>query len=274
MVYTFNRSLDSAFELNTNSPLWVVDMAGTFFDDNNQGPLIAFQRAFKEKGIQVTPDQINRNMGRPKLEHIYLILNISDVNGQVQKYTNGDREKFQKLGRELYQIFALKLPEAIKETVPIPGVREVAGQLKNRGDKLWLNTGYSKEIVRYIFSLPQFNWVKGVISGYVCSDDVTFDGVTRGRPYPDMIQHAMVVERVENPREVLVIDDTLDGMMAADNNQSPSILVASGIYQHNLEEAINQARTLGRARCIMETFASAGNLALEGRLTEMVNRWS
>ncbi|MBI2576089.1 HAD hydrolase-like protein [Candidatus Woesearchaeota archaeon] len=242
-------------------------------DDKNQGPLLAFKRTFKEKGIKVTPDQINRYMGRPKLEHIYLILGTEGVCGQVQRYTQGDKGKFLNLGLELYGEFSRQLPDAIKDTVPIPGVREVAERLKGRGDKLWLNTGYSQEIVKFILSLPQFKWVKPVISGYVCSDDVTSGGVTKGRPHPDMIQHAMVVEKVEDPRKVLVIDDTLDGMCAADNNQSPSILVASGIYQHNLNEAIHQARTLGRARCIMETFASAGRLALDDMLMEMVNKW-
>jgi phosphonatase-like hydrolase len=89
-----------------------------------------------------------------------------------------------------------------------PGPREIAGasrvfELLHRARiKTALNSGFSRDIASII--LERLGWERaGLIDASVTSDEVT-----RGRPYPDMIQYLMKKLKVTDTANVAKIGDT------------------------------------------------------------------
>lgn len=67
------------------------------------------------------------------------------------------------------------------EVEPLPGTEEIFRYLKQRGARIALNTGFSRNIAEVI--VGRFNWIeKGLVDAFIGSDEVA-----NGRPHPDMI---------------------------------------------------------------------------------------
>ncbi len=77
----------------------------------------------------------------------------------------------------------------------MPGAEEVMMQLKEKGIRIALNTGFSKVIADAIMSRLQ--WVeKGLVDDYIASDEVE-----EGRPQPFMIQALMQRGGIDDPKK-------------------------------------------------------------------------
>ena len=83
---------------------------------------------------------------------------------------------------------------------PVPGAEETVHDLRRRGVKVCLATGFSRHTQNSI--LEALGWM-GLADLSLCSEDAG-----RGRPYPDMVLTAVLALDIHDVREVLVVGDT------------------------------------------------------------------
>ncbi len=177
-----------------NIQLAVFDIAGTtVLDSGNVNE--AFRQAFLTANINVDAAEINKLMGYKKIEAIKII---------IKKYAPVLIEN-EKLIDDIHTVFIKKMIAFYEHDTllqPLPYAEWVFAQLKSRGIKVALNTGFTRSITDVI--LNRLGWHNTpLIDAVVCSDEVD-----EGRPHPFMIQHLMQKLAVSNPKNIIKIGDT------------------------------------------------------------------
>lgn len=203
--------------------LVVFDMAGTTVYDGD-----AVNRSFRETleawKVAADPIAINRVMGLPKPEAIQILL---DKFGR-QRDIPPTPENIDKIHVD----FTRRMIEHYRtgpDVREIPGARDVFSQLRQRGIKVALDTGFFRPIVDAL--LKRLGWgVPGVIDGVVTSDEVP-----RGRPYPDMILHLMAKLGVSDPRHVAKVGDTQVDLEEGTNAKC-ALVIGVGTGAYSLDE--------------------------------------
>jgi phosphonatase-like hydrolase len=172
--------------------LVVFDIAGTTVFDNS-GVATAFRNAFKQYGFTIEKKDIQPLMGYKKPVAIRSMLEKlgADFNEEL---VNEIHNEFQTEMLDHYEYSA--------EIKAMPGAEGVMLELKEKGLKIALNTGFSRVIADKIVNRMQ--WMeKGLIDDYIASDEVP-----EGRPQPFMIQALMERAGISDPGEVIKIGDT------------------------------------------------------------------
>jgi len=173
--------------------LAVFDIAGTTVADQHV-VADAFLKAFKSFGYdKITKEDVKPLMGYKKTVAIHMVLEKLGVNGDVELIENIHNE----FVNEMMDHY-----EYSPEVKPMLNTENVFLQLKEKGIKVALNTGFSKDIADVIVSRLQWK-EKGLIDDCIASDEVE-----EGRPQPFMIQTLMQRNGVDDPQEVIKIGDT------------------------------------------------------------------
>jgi phosphonatase-like hydrolase len=173
--------------------LVVFDMAGTTVHDGD-AVHACLQAALGAAGIRVGREAINAVMGLPKPVAIRCLVE-ADAPGA---------EASDRLVEALHDDFVHRMLGHYRSD---PSVREVDGalqvfrELRARGIKVALDTGFSRQIVDVILS--RLGWGGHVVDATVASDEVT-----RGRPHPDLVWRAMALTGVRDPGRVAKVGDT------------------------------------------------------------------
>jgi phosphonatase-like hydrolase len=114
----------------------------------------------------------------------------------------------------------------------VPGATSLIYNLRARGIKVALTTGFDRDIATLLLST--LGWTRNSIDAVVCGDDVT-----SGRPAPDLILLAMKLTAVLDPAQVANVGDTtLDLESAARAGVKWNIGVLSGAHTR---EALERA---------------------------------
>ena len=200
----------------TTPALVILDLAGTTVEDSGQVPY-AFASALGANGITVTDDDITRVRGSSKREAIRNLLPPERI---------GDADR-------IYEEFRRQLALLYQSGVrAIPGAAEVIRDLRARGIKVALTTGFDRNIVTLL--MTSLGWPPDSVDAVVCGDEVP-----RGRPAPDLIFVAMKLTMVEDLASVANVGDTtLDLESAARAGVRWNIGVLSGAHSR---EALEQA---------------------------------
>lgn len=173
--------------------LAVFDIAGTTVADQH---VVAdsFCKAFKLYGYDsVTKEDVKPLMGYKKPEAIRMVLkNIG---------ANPSDELVEKIHVEFVNAM-MDHYEHSPEVKAMPPAENVFHHLKEKGIRIALNTGFSRDIADVIVSRLQWK-EKGLIDDYIASDEVE-----AGRPRPFMIQTLMQRAGITDPQEVAKIGDT------------------------------------------------------------------
>jgi phosphonatase-like hydrolase len=173
--------------------LVVFDMAGTTVSDNNNNVARAFQKAFMENGIDISIGDATPLMGYHKPLAIQMLLERSGITFDTD-FIEKIHDDFENEMMDFYEYDA-----AAK---PISGAEAVFEKLKQRGIRIALNTGFSKNVADTI--VERFQWKeKGLIDDVIGSDEVE-----KGRPYPFMIGKLMERAGINDPLEVAKVGDT------------------------------------------------------------------
>lgn len=207
--------------MNAAVDLLVCDMAGTTVRDAGQVPQ-AFTAALADHGIPVTPQAINSLRGASKRLAIFNLIPES---------------KNQKaLSEQVYATFVLHLARVFKGTVePVAGARETIDELRARGIKVALNTGFDRETTELL--LDALGWRAGVVDAVVCGDEVR-----EGRPAPYMIFRCMEATGACDVRRVANVGDTILDLQAGHNaGVAWNIGVLSGA--HGRDQMLTQPHT-------------------------------
>jgi len=208
----------------SNYSLVVFDIAGTTVRD--KGNIAeAFIDAFKQFGISVPIEEVNKVMGWRKKDAIVLLL------GKFQGQADMQSEE---LVEEIHTAFIqnmISFYENDEDLQPLDYAEELFQQLRANNIKVALNTGFTKDITDVI--LRKLNWKEGqMIDFAVCSDEVP-----EGRPYPYMIQELMKRSEIIDAKQVVKVGDTEVDVQEGRNADCGLVIgITTGAYSKELLE--------------------------------------
>jgi len=131
----------------------------------------------------------------------------------------------------------------------MPGVIEVLDKLRGSGLKLALITGFSRVTLSRILSV--LGW-HDKIDLAICPEDAG----GRGRPWPDMVLHAVLRLGIEDVRQVAVIGDSESDMLCG-RRAGASIVAGVMTGVHSRERLLK-----GGATHILDSIADFPGLIL------------
>jgi phosphonoacetaldehyde hydrolase len=179
-----------------------MDWAGTAVDFGCFAPVNAFVKAFEEKGLRPTNEEIRLPMGKAKREHIRALLDMERIRSQF--FDIHHREWNTDDVTEIYESFERNLfPALARYATPLPGVTETIGMLREQGIKTGSTTGYTRAMMDIV--QPE-----AAGRGYRTDSCVTPDGLPAGRPAPFMIFRNMINLNVQHLDCVVKVGDTLE----------------------------------------------------------------
>lgn len=176
----------------TTPALVILDISGTTVEDGGQVPF-AFSSALSANGITVTDDDIARVRGTSKRDAIRNLLPPDRI---------GDADR---IHQEFRRDLSLLYQGGVRA---IPGAAEMIHDLRARGIKVALTTGFDRDIATLLLS--SLGWTRDAVDAIVCGDEVP-----RGRPAPDLIFVAMKLTMIEDLEKVANVGDTTTDLESA-----------------------------------------------------------
>lgn len=202
--------------------LVVLDMAGTTI--NEHGDVYkALAHAVTSAGATLTPEDLQAWMGADKTEAIAALLELGGVAADPALV----EQQFAEFRRHLSEVYAENPP------VALPGVEAALAELKARGIKIGLTTGFSRDVAAPI--LKALGW--GIGEGQLLDAVVTSDEVAAGRPAPFMIHRVMEATGVHDVRAVVAGGDTVVDLLAGRNAGVRTLGVLTGALEREQLEA-------------------------------------
>jgi phosphonoacetaldehyde hydrolase len=179
-----------------------MDWAGTAVDFGCFAPVEAFIKAFDEKKIRLSVEEVRRPMGKAKIEHIRTLLQMENIRSQF--FHTCHREWTFDDVTEINRLFERNLFHTLDHyATPVKGVIEVIDTLRRQGIKIGSTTGYT----RAMMDIVQTEAGK---QGYKVDCCVTPDGLPAGRPAPFMIFGNMIRLNVPHLDSVVKVGDTIE----------------------------------------------------------------
>ncbi|MBA3283581.1 MAG: HAD hydrolase-like protein [Nitrosopumilus sp.] len=173
--------------------LAVFDMAGTTVLDNNYVSN-AFINAFNSQYLKITKSNVDPLMGYHKPTAIKMVL---------EKYAVDYDENLIKIIHQNFEEELLDFYAYDAGAEPMEFAEDIFLFFKERGVKIALNTGFSKDIATTIVN--RFQWMeRGLVDDFIASDEVK-----RGRPFPDMINTLKKRLHINNDETVMKVGDTV-----------------------------------------------------------------
>jgi phosphonatase-like hydrolase len=193
--------------------LAVIDMVGTTVHAGDEVPR-SFRDAFESVGLALSDEAIAQIRGRSKREAISELLEACGRAGESERVY----ARFQETLRAAYRTRAR----------PIRGAEDTFRYLFRAGVDVVLITGLDRGTADLL--LHSLGWDKLHLTGMITGSDIR-----RGRPAPDLIEAAMSVALVDEPRSVLVVGDTASDLeAAAAANVDWSVGVLSGAHSRTM----------------------------------------
>jgi phosphonatase-like hydrolase len=195
--------------------LVALDMAGTTIDDGG-AVYRALQQAVEQAGATVAADDLQTWMGTDKIEAITNLLRLGGVEPSDDLVAKG------------FDAFRAYLRQAYTDEPPValPGVVSTLAELRSRGVKVALTTGFSDDVAEPL--LASLGWTAGEGPGHTVDAVITTSDVAAGRPAPYMIFRAMEACGVRDVRSVLVAGDTVVDVQAGRNAGAVAVGVLTG----------------------------------------------
>jgi phosphonoacetaldehyde hydrolase len=179
-----------------------MDWAGTAVDFGCFAPVGAFIKAFEEKGLRLTVDEVRRPMGKAKVEHIRTLLEMGHISSQFADIYRREwnTEDVLEINESFERHLFLTLD---RYATPIPGVVEAIETLRRQGIKIGSTTGYTRAMMDVVQT-------EAAKKGYTVDSCITPDGLPAGRPAPFMIFCNMINLNVHDLDCVVKTGDTIE----------------------------------------------------------------
>jgi phosphonoacetaldehyde hydrolase len=185
--------------------LVILDWAGTMVDFGCCAPVNALLEAFRRHGVQLTEEQIRRDMGKAKADHVAALLNYPQVASAWRVANGGENPTARDRDTLIVELGPLMREQAAQAATLIDGARAAVDTLRSAGLKIASSTGYTREMM-----LPVLE--RAAAQGYK-PDHVVCSGETpQGRPSPLMIYKACVDLAVWPLSRVIKVDDSEAGV--------------------------------------------------------------
>lgn len=167
----------------------VFDIAGTTVQDTGHVAK-AFIDAFGEFNMEIPADTVNHVMGFRKIDAIKMLVPDDSNSALIE---------------QIHKAFTRNILDLYKsdpDLKPLPYAEEIFQQLKQKGIKIALNTGFTRMVTNAILKRLQW-YTPDMIDIVICSDEVP-----HGRPQPYMIQSIMQQLNVTDSNAVAKVGDT------------------------------------------------------------------
>lgn len=199
----------------------ILDWAGTTVDFGCMAPVHAFKKAFRNKNIELSNEEIRKPMGMLKIEHIKQLLSLEQVKKQwFELYGRLSEEKDV---LSIYQDFEKYLFADLAENSHLkPETKQAMKKNKQLGYNIGSTTGYTKEMMAVVLNTAT---VEGYRPDYVVTPD---EVDSLGRPYPFMIFENMRHFQNHSMEEVIKVGDTIADIQEGKNAGVLSIAVTEG----------------------------------------------
>ncbi len=190
--------------------LVVFDMAGTTVTDHHEVER-CFTEAAAQTGLSVSDERILAMQGLAK-RYVFETLwkeQLGETHPSVQAQVDGSYAAFKAILENHYLTTG---------ATPTAGCLETFAYLHERGVAIALTTGFYRSVTDII--LDKLGWLADLNNERIGSKtsiiqaSVASDEVARGRPYPDLIERAMVLLNVSNPKAVINIGDTPSDLLS------------------------------------------------------------
>lgn len=175
--------------------LVVLDIMGTSVDDKGTEVKELVKLLKTVKNIDISMDQANKVMGIPKKMAFEQLCSLN----KTAVTPNIIDELVSKFNEQLMEQYAEKGKIEL-----MPYAAELFEHIKASGSKLYLNTGFNREVASVIVANLG---LETIIDGYIGSDEVSV-----GRPQPDMIRLAMKRAGVQYSHYVMKVGDTVSDL--------------------------------------------------------------
>jgi len=187
----------------------IFDWAGTAVDFGCLCPIAAFQSAFQEKGVAVSPENIQQFMGIHKRNHIESLLALPEVLAAWHGLHGGLPGRHDV--DELYHSAERRMLESVADSAQlIPGLEEALAQARRRGLRIGSTTGYTMPLMEILVPAAARH-------GYAPEFWIAADQVPQGRPWPWMIYKNMEFLKICPPSAVVKVGDTVADVAEASN---------------------------------------------------------
>lgn len=190
---------------------FILDVDGTLVDSNYQH-VVAWDRALRDHGVEVPLWRLHRHMGMggDKL--------VAAVAGDEVEASVGD---------EIRASESRRYGELIEEVRPIPGARELIGDLADRGATTILaSSAKEDEVSHYVEMLG----ARDLVAGWTSSADVEAT-----KPEPDLVEAALA--KADTKDAVMVGDATWDAKAAVRAGIAVIGVLTGGVGAAELESA-------------------------------------
>jgi phosphonoacetaldehyde hydrolase len=182
----------------------IFDWAGAMVDFGCIAPVEAMIEAFAAFDITITADQVRRDMGRAKYDHVWAIVNDPGVAAAWEEAkdgvpTNADIDAIYETLEPLMEAAAARAADLI------PGAAAVVAALKDLGVKIGSDTGYTRQMMSGV--LP-----RAAAQGYAPQVVVCAGETPSGRPAPLMIWKALVELDAWPAQACVKVDDSTLGI--------------------------------------------------------------
>ena len=213
----------------------IFDLGGTLVDKYSLSPLVNLNKAFKHRHITLDNKVISKDMGLKKYDHIVAISKESEFKKQFQNIYN--RSPVQEDLYDIHNIFNRLQNKYLQTNLEIiPEVKSAIDILKERNIKIGITTGFNKEQMNYCIKLlNKHNIYPDSAVSSTCKDILP-------RPMPHMIYENMITMGIENPSEILKVDDTCIGIEEGINAGCLTLGVARwsiNMKVNSFEESLN-----------------------------------
>jgi len=179
----------------------ILDWAGTTVDYGSLSPIRAMQQVFRQRGIDVFDDEVRRDMGLLKKDHIRSLLCLPRVAEAWRQHTG--RTAVESDVEQLYREFQpLQLARLDQDSDVIPGVAEALERMRRRGLKIGSTTGYTRPMLEVLLK-------KAATQGYEPDCSLVPDDVGGGRPLPWMCYEIAVRLKVFPLESFVKVGDTV-----------------------------------------------------------------
>lgn len=179
----------------------ILDWAGTTLDYGSLAPVRVLQQIFADQGIQVSEDEVRRDMGLLKKDHIRTLLGYPRIRGAWE-----DQHRHFPGESDVERLFAAFVPRQTEclalYSALIPGVVEAVRRSRDRGLKVGSTTGYTRPMLEILLR-------HAAAQGFAPDCALCPDDVGAGRPLPWMIYENAVRMKVWPLEAIVKVGDTI-----------------------------------------------------------------